>query len=123
MAKSLITATVILGTIAAMIAMSFIYTQNTANMMTKALSSAQENFRKSDKGGVDEVLQTWESRKTFLTYIINHRYIEDISESLLKIKQRAEIGNYTDALHEADLAIFYINGLPENEKVTVGNIF
>ena len=123
MAKSIITATAILLFIITITVTSFIYTKNTTDIMTASVASLRENLEKSVKSGIDETVNVWESRKTYLTYIINHRDIRNISESLLKTKQKAENDEFEEAIEELEVALFYIKALPENEKVTIGNIF
>ena len=123
MGKSIAAALLISVVILAVTVVSFLYTKNTENLMINTLSQVEKNLELQNSQGIDDAINIWKNRKTYLTYIINHRDIEEISKALLKTKKEAECQNFDAALNNLAVAVFHIKNLPENERVSVGNIF
>ena len=123
MGKSIAAALLISVVILAVTVVAFLYTKNTENLMINTLSQVEKNLELQNSQGIDDAINIWKNRKTYLTYIINHRDIEEISKALLKTKKEAECQNFDAALNNLAVAVFHIKNLPENERVSVGNIF
>ncbi len=103
---------------------AFLYTSSTTDFVTESLEKARTSLDRGEKTEeLAALVDSWEEKKKYLMFIINHRDIENVSVSLIKAKQRAEGGEFDEAIKEIEIATFLVNELTEKERLVMENVF
>lgn len=102
---------------------SFLYTEKTTNYVVQSLENTRISLDKGEHTDeLSKLVDSWEEKKKYLMFIINHRDVENVSVSLIKAKQRAEGGEFQEAIKEIEIAIFLVKELTEKERLVIENV-
>lgn len=72
---------------------------------------------------IENLDEYWTEKENSLCIIINHRDMEKVGEQIIKLKTYIIQNDKKNAVYEADILYFYINGFKHIMSVNFQNIF
>lgn len=103
---------------------SFFYMEKTADYVKGQLYLLSEELAQGKSTErATTLFDEWNEKKKVIMCLTNHRDIENVSLSLIKVKQQTENGELEEAVKETETALFLVNDLVEKERFSIENIF
>ena len=82
----------------------------------------EENEEKINSS-YEDIIHHWKKHNRYMLMFSNHSSLDNISVSLIIIKEKINSKQYTDAKEEIELVISSLASLPQNETLKIENIF
>ncbi len=82
----------------------------------------EENEEKINSS-YEDIIHHWKKHNRYMLMFSNHSSLDNISASLIIIKEKINSKQYTDAKEEIELVISSLASLPQNETLKIENIF
>lgn len=102
-------------------------TQTTIYEMDEKLSKLEEKMLNKESENcsklMEEVLNTWNTKKQILEYYIEHDELEKVETELYELKAKIQTEDYEEGLTDTEKAIFILNHIKEKYKLRIQNIF
>lgn len=106
---------------------NYFYLKNESNLLIKSFDKIEKYaFEKDDenlKKAYNELEDIWEKSKNILFIFSNHKDLDSIYESILKIKVRIFEKDYFGIIEESEIAKRIVKGAPGKEIPNLENIF
>ena len=106
---------------------NYFYLKNKSDAILDNLLTLQKFAEKSDfencKKSYDTLYKNCEECKDILFIFSNHKDLDDIYKSMLKIKVRVDYQKYDEVIEETEVAKQMIKDVPAKEAPTLENIF
>ena len=71
----------------------------------------------------EDIIHHWKKHNRYMLMFSNHSSLDNISVSLIIIKEKINSKQYTDAKEEIELVISSLASIPQNETLKIENIF
>ena len=82
----------------------------------------EENEEKINSS-YEDIIHHWKKHNRYMLMFSNHSSLDNISASLIIIKEKINSKQYTDAKEEIELVISSLASIPQNETLKIENIF
>jgi len=82
----------------------------------------EENEEKINSS-YEDIIHHWKKHNRYMLMFSNHSSLDNISVSLIIIKEKINSKQYTDAKEEIELVISSLASIPQNETLKIENIF
>lgn len=106
---------------------NYFYLKNKSDTILNNLIALQKSAREKDyekcRASYDTLEKNWDKCKSALFIFSNHKDLDDIYKSMLKIKVRVDYKKYDEIIEEAEVAKQMITDVPNKEIPTPENIF
>ena len=119
MTKSIAVLVIMAILIVAISTASSVFVNDVAKRFEPQLNKAMKN---PEEALIREIYNDWDKEKKTLLYIMNHRDIEEVSESLVRSYRESASKRFDVALEELSVAKFKLKELVEREKFSLENI-
>ncbi len=95
--------------------------------MDDVISRLEEAVKIENWSEAEEILKVlenkWVENKTYWAILINHNEVDNIEQSIERIKQYVRLNDPLEASAETAGLRRYFLHIPENERLTIENIF
>ncbi len=103
------------------------YLNKTSVIMDDVLSELDKAVKTENWNGAEKALKTlennWGKSKIYWSVLINHSEVDNIEQSIERIKQYIRLNDPIETSAETAGLRRYFLHIPENEKLTIENIF
>lgn len=90
----------------------------TADTLSAAIQASQDT-----QSALLQLKNRWEQYENWMLVLGNHKDVDNISISLLKVESYLQYGETAKAVQELGIARYLLTDLPEKDKVSWVNIF
>ena len=103
------------------------YLNKSSVIMDDVLSRLEKAVKMENWSEAEEILKVlenkWVKNKTYWSILINHNEVDNIEQSIERIKQYIRLQDLLEASAETAGLRRYFLHIPENERLTIENIF
>lgn len=118
---------ILLLLIIALLFVNFYCIQKKCAELTYRLDELEKSIIEFDEKKIAENLESvqeyWQDKKDMLLAFSNHKCLDDISQTFLKISAKTDTERYDEAIEEIRLAKLHIADILTNEIPSFENIF
>lgn len=118
---------ILLIIIIALLFCNYFYIEKKCSAIIERLEKLEKSIIEFDDKKIaenlEEVENYWESIKNMLLAFSNHKYLDDISETFLRISAKIYTARYDEAIEEIRFAKLHILDILTNEIPSFENIF
>lgn len=118
---------ILLIVIVALLFCNYFYIEKKCSAIIERLEKLEKSIIEFDDEKIAENLKDvenfWESKKNMLLAFSNHKCLDDISQTFLRISAKIDTVRYDEAIEEIRLAKLHIIDILTNEIPSFENIF
>ena len=118
---------ILLVMIVSLLFCNYFYIEKRCNELTARLDTLEKSIIDLDDEKIIENLNDvesyWQDKKDMLLAFSNHKCLDDISQTFLKISSKIDTQRYDEALEQIRLAKLHIVDILTNEIPSFENIF
>ena len=118
---------ILLVIIVSLLFCNYFYIEKRCNELTARLDTLEKSIIDFDDKKIIENLNDvesyWQDKKDMLLALSNHKCLDDISQTFLKISSKIDTQRYDEALEQIRLAKLHIVDILTNEIPSFENIF
>ena len=101
--------------------------QQKTDTMKEHLDRLKQSIITEDTSSIDALyhntIKYWDKHKKYMFIFSHHHDVDNISSSLIKIRERILSQNYASAIEEIELSKEILSALPLNETARLVNVF
>ena len=86
-------------------------------------NAVKEENEEKINSSYEDIIHHWKKHNRYMLMFSNHSSLDNISVSLIIIKEKINSKQYTDAKEEIELVISSLASIPQNETLKIENIF
>ena len=85
--------------------------------------AVKEDNEEKINSSYEDIIHHWKKHNRYMLMFSNHSNLDNISVSLIIIKEKINSKQYTDAKEEIELIMSSLASIPQNETLKIENIF
>ena len=125
--KAFICSMVILALMISGFITNYTILKNKSMILSEKLELLKDAVKAEDEEKInssyEDIIHHWKKHNRYMLMFSNHSSLDNISISLIIIKEKINSKQYTDAKEEIELVISSLASIPQNETLKIENIF